>query len=89
MGSGNGQNGGTKDRNLALIPETLDRLKVRSEPDLVVDLEYLIGVVSYGRPVVVVEAILVGNNRVEVVVPATELQHDEVAVPRSAVLAVA
>ena len=61
-------------RHLALVVELLDRPHVGVEGHLVVDLDALFQVVAHRGAVVHVEGVVVGDDRVVVVVAAGELQ---------------
>jgi hypothetical protein len=46
------------------------------QTDIVVQEEYLVFRERYARAVVPIQRVLVGHNRIHVVVPAGELEHD-------------
>ena len=64
-------------RHLALVVELLEGAHGGSEAKLIVHLDDLVLLVVHGGAVVVVQALVVGDHRVEIVVAAGELQHHD------------
>ena len=65
------------DGHLARIIQGLDLGQRRVKAEVVVNRQHLVGGDAHGRPVVVVTAVSVGNDGVQVVVAAGELDDDE------------
>ena len=65
------------DRHLPLVVHVADGAHAGVQTDIVVQEEYLVFRERYARAVVPIQRILVGHNRIHVVIPAGELEHDQ------------